>query len=66
MIQLKKFQIMIPVGSDWLLSLACLPVDGWYLYIIIHYGMSQREWGIRLAPRAGRPDPEFKAIDTYT
>ena len=47
-------------------SLASASVDGCYLYIIIHYGRSQRDWGIRLVPRAGRPDPEFKAIDTYT
>ena len=58
-------QVMIPVGSYGLLSLAFAPVDGCYLYIIIHYGMSQRNWGIRSVPRAGRPDPEFKAIDTY-
>ena len=29
--------------------------------------MSQREWGIKSAPKGGRPDPQsFKAVDTYT
>ena len=48
-------------------NLASASVDGCYLYIIIHYGRSQRNWGIRLAPRGGRPNPEFfKTIDNYT
>ena len=61
-------QFRIPEGSYWLFSFPSTSVDGCYLYIIIiiHYGMSWRDWGIRLAPRTGRPDLEFKAIDTYT
>ena len=48
-------------------KLAFMSVDGYYLYIIIHYGMSQRDWGLMSVPRVVRPDPEsFKAIDTYT
>ena len=58
-------QVMIPAGSHGLFSLASTSVDGCYLYIIIHYGMSQRDWGIRLAPMVGRPGPEFKANDTF-
>ena len=59
-------QVMIPVGFYGLFSLVSTPVEGCYLYIIIHYGMSQRDWGIRTVPRAGMPDPEFKTTDTYT
>ena len=59
-------QVMIPTGSYGLFTLASVSVDGYYLYIIIHYGMSQRDWGIRSTPRAGRFDPKFEAIDTYT
>ena len=57
---------MIPAGFYGLFSLASPSADGFCLYIIIHYGMFQRDWGIRSVPRAGRPDQEFKAIDTYT
>ena len=60
-------QVMILVGSSGFFTCASTSVDGCYLYIIIHYGMSQRDWGIRLVPRGGRPGPEsLKAIDTYT
>ena len=58
-------QVMIPVGSYWFLNLASASVDGYYLYIITHYGMLQRDMGIRPEPRGGRSDPESKAIDTY-
>ena len=51
----------------WFFNLASMSVDGCYLYIIIHHGMSQRDCRIRLVPRGGRPDPEsFKVVDTYT
>ena len=60
-------QVMIPVGSSGFFNHASMYVDGCYLCIIIHYDMSWRDWGIRLALRGGRPDPEsFKATDTYT
>ena len=60
-------QVMILMGSSRFYNLASVSADGGYLYIIIHYGMSQRDWGIRSVPRGGRPDPEsFKAMDTYT
>ena len=60
-------QVLIPVGSYGFVNLTSPSVDGCYLYIIIHYGMLQRDWGIRSVPRGGRPDPEsFKVIDTYT
>ena len=58
-------QVMIPVRSYWFLNLAFTSVDGYYLCIIIHYGMLQRDWGIRLECRGSRPDPEPKAVDTY-
>ena len=58
---------MILAGSSGFFNHSSASVDGCYLYIIIHYGMSQRDWGIRLMPRGGRPDPEsFKAMDTNT
>ena len=41
-------QIMILAGSYGFFNLASTSVDGCYLYIIIHYGMSQRDWVIRL------------------
>ena len=56
---------MVPVGSYWFLNIASVFVDGYYLYIIIHYEISQRGWGIRSVPMGGRPDPKSKAIDTY-
>ena len=60
-------QVMILVGSSGFFNLASASVDGCYLDIIIHYDILQRDWGIRSAPRDGRPDPEsFKAIVTYT
>ena len=40
-------QVMIPVESCGLFSLTSTSVDGCYLYINVHYGMSQRDWGIR-------------------
>ena len=55
-------QVMIPVGLSWFLNLASTSVDGCYLYIIIHYGISKRDWGNK---ESGRSDPESKAIDTY-
>ena len=33
-------QVMILAGSSGFINLACASVDGCYLYIIIHYGMS--------------------------
>ena len=60
-------QVMILVGSYGFFDHASTSVDGWYLYIIIHYGMLQRDCGIRLVPRGGRPNPEsFKTIGIYT
>ena len=60
-------QVMIPAEYYGFFNLASVSVDGCYLYIIIHYGMSQKDWGIRSVPIGGRPDPEsFEAIDTYT
>ena len=60
-------QVMILVGYSGFINLASTSVDGCYLYIIIHYGMSQRDWGIRSVPRHGRPDAEsLKVIDTNT
>ena len=60
-------QVMILVGSSGFCNHALMSVDECYLYIIIHYGMSQRDWGVMSVPRVIRPDPEsFKAIDTYT
>ena len=50
-------QVMILAGSSRFFNLASTSVDGCYLYIMIHYGMSQRDWGIRLVSRDGRPDP---------
>ena len=48
------------------LTVPPLPVNGCNLYIIIHYGMLQRDQGIRLALRGGTPEPESsKALDTY-
>ena len=58
-------QVIIPVGYYWFLNLASASVDGCYLYIIIQYGMSQRDWAIRPVPRVGRPYLESKAVDTY-
>ena len=58
---------MTLLGSSGFFNLASASVDGCYLYIIIHYGMLQRDWRIRSMPRGGMPDAEsFKAIDTYT
>ena len=58
---------MILAGSSAFFNHASASVDGCYFYIIIHSGMSQRDWGIRSVPMGGRPGPEsFKAIDTYT
>ena len=58
---------MIHVGSSEFFNHASTSVDGCYLYIIMHYGMLQRDCGIRSVPRDGRADPEsVKAIDTYT
>ena len=60
-------KVIILTGSSGFFNCAFTSVDGCHLYIIIHYGMLQRDWGIRSAPRGGSPDPEsFKAIDTYT
>ena len=60
-------QVMILAGSSWFFNHASTSVDGCYLYIIIHYGMSQGDWRIRSVSRGGRPDGEsFNAIDTYT
>ena len=60
-------QVIILAGSSGFINLASTSVDGCYLYLIIHYGMSQRDWEIRSVARGGRPDPESsKAIDTYT
>ena len=60
-------QVMILAGSSGLFNCASTYIEGCYLYIIIHYGISQRGWGIKSVPRGGRPNPEwFKAIDTYT
>ena len=60
-------QVMILVGSSGFINHASASVDGRYLYVIIHYGILQRNRGIRSALRGGRPDPEsFKAVDTYT
>ena len=55
-------------GIILVFNLASASVHGCYLYIIIHYSMSQRDWGMRSVPRGGRPDEEFflKAIDTFT
>ena len=54
---------MIPMGSSGFFNLVSTSVDGCYLYIIIDYGMSQRDLGIMSGPMG----PEsFKAIDTYT
>ena len=45
---------------------ASTSIDGCYLYIIIHYGISQRDCRIRMVLRGGRPDPEsFNATETY-
>ena len=58
--------VMILVESSGFFNHASAYVDGCYLYIIIHYGMLQSDWGIRSVPRCWRPDPEsLKAIDTY-
>ena len=58
---------MIPEGSYWFFNLASTSVDGCQLYIIIYYGMLQRDWGIRLMSKGGRPDGEFfKATDANT
>ena len=66
-ILLFNVQVMILVGSPQFFNLAFMSVDGCYLYIIICYGMFQRNLEIWLVPRGGRPDSEsFKAIDTYT
>ena len=42
-------QVMILVGSSGLFNHVSASVDGCYLYIIIHYGMLQRDMGIRSA-----------------
>ena len=60
-------QVMILMGSSEFFNCASASEDRCYFYIIIHYGMSGREWGIKSVLRGDRPDPEsFKAIDTYT
>ena len=43
-------QVMILVESLWLFYLTSSSGDGCYLYIIIHCGMSWRDWRIRSAP----------------
>ena len=64
---LLNVHFIFPVRSYWFFNLASVSIDGGCLYIIIYYGMPQREWGIRSVCRGGRPDPEsFKATDTYT
>ena len=52
-------QAMIPVRSYGFFNLASTSADGCYLYIIIHYGMSWRDWRTRLVPVGGRPDPKI-------
>ena len=60
-------QVMIPVGSYGFFNPAFISVDGCYLYVIVHYGMSQRDWRINSVDMGDRPDPEsFNTIDTYT
>ena len=58
-------QVMILAGSSGFFNSAYMSVDRCCLYIIIHYGTSQR-LGNKVSTYGGRTDPDFfKEIDTY-